>query len=642
MSLIRSLDLVSCERFMLKVLYMVSGMPKCTEEKLRKDIMVYNLPQRDLDFYRAIRGQVGPIQKAFYSWALLWILKSLYYPIYMVASIRNIEIDDESPPKNASNASFGCLNTNCRQLSDHSFIIRDLKALPVFAICHPALNMIYLPLTSTYSFGLTLYAALIYFALLGDILFSIENHWHPKLPDVVIFSVTPLASIRHHRERARQYLIEVFKSMQNYYCDLYNQRNQIDYDARQLGRINWMLELKNRDLFARKAQKSTYLAAERSLSHLLQPKYLDLAPKVQRYIDATVPTARSLEWSRKSALIMAIFWLVGFSGLSSSFITGILGLMFLKSGVSKELQRLDDYSRENGCGFWMRSSSGEMVSILLRPSVEHHNWVFVPVYLSIYLPAFILISGSVSIALTTIVDIDTMLGEQLVQVDLAARLRELLLVHSSHHRQTQGIDFKSGEGCFDMGLYGTYGSGRRLSGSLETTDALCDHDDHARATCLDRFADLLIKIYVRNRLIKDVSHSSAYLVSVVLSFSYAASYISVAITILINRVTSNTSLVPIALGVAGLINTNSLVLRSTRVQSTTNRLIHLMWSLIAATDDIVDPRVRHMRRLMIKQVIVLNSEGTLRIHAFGLPVTYASLFEAAIWSSTLAIYSFNN
>lgn len=160
-------------------------------------------------------------------------------------------------------------------------------------------------------------------------------------------------------------------------------------------------------------------------------------------------------------------------------------------------------------------------------------------------------------------------------------------------------------------------------------------------THLDMFVDLLIKINISNRIIKVIATNSSAPTSVVLSVSYAVSYASVATIIYFNRKFESTSLAAIVLAMVGLMVTNTLVILASRVQSVTNKLTLSLWSIVAATEHIEDLRVRHMRRLMIEQVIAIGHEGALKIHAFGLPVTYASLFEAVIWSSTLALYSFS-
>lgn len=194
----------------------------------------------------------------------------------------------------------------------------------------------------------------------------------------------------------------------------------------------------------------------------------------------------------------------------------------------------------------------------------------------------------------------------------------------------------TGEGNFDLRylpaiILNTKTSGRNTIEQIRLTEELVARKCIARSTSraknsLDSFADLVNKIYISNRLIKCVAENSSGLISTVLSFAYTASYVAVLIVTCVNRTFNYSSTTPIGLAVVGLVVTNMIVITAFRVQLSTNRLIQMMWTLIAATSSFTDTRVKHGRQSLIKQVLVMNSEGTMRVTASGLPVTYTSLF----------------
>lgn len=633
-------------RFIVRLSYVLTGVPKCTDRRLRNEIIPLEIPDTELELIKEFKDELQLGQVVYFSYTYLWILKGLYYPIYMVAAVLNIKRADGSDRDMSShnNTYYGCLVTNCTRLSNHSILNDDLVDLPLFAICHPILNKFYWPMTGIHTIGLSIATVFIFFMFLIAS-YGMENHWHPKMQDSILFPVAPTYNIRTNRDRARRYLLEVFHSMQHYYCDFFS-RSETECDLRNITRKNLILEYKNKEFYVRRAQQSAYLTSERHLTTLLESNYMALDQKVRDYLGHCLPMARSYTWAPEASEIGVIMWMFTYSVIMICFSVGLYYLMLAQTRMSEELVVMDLFVQAEGCAFWTSQSREPVV---LNQMLKHNNWVYVFDYLLVLTPNMYIMTFNVTQSLASIEEIDFTLDEQLNHVDLAQKFAELLQDCGLDSCPTSGIDINSGRGCFNLDDARFYVEGTtwhlfsRVEPLTDDTaiETITKTRSGRRADHVDAFVDLMIKIHVKNRVIKDIARSSADSVTIVLSLAYAASYVAVGIVIFVNKKFVSSSMAPIALAIIGLLITNTIVMGASRVQSTTNRLIKSMWRLIATANNFKDLRVRHIRRLLIKQVDVLVLEGTLRIHAFGLPVTYASLFEAVIWSSTLAIFSFH-
>lgn len=583
-----AIDFVKLNRLMLRWLHVLCGMPTCVIDKLG---ILQDLPREELRFYEHIRGPIRSYQIVYISACSIWILKGLYFLIYMIAAVITFErvaVNKESKANTTYKTTFGCLSTNCQQLGENNTFYGTLNQLPVFAICHPSLNRIYLPLTGVHSFGFGIYAVFLLIISMGEFLYPIELHWHPRLPDSVVFPVAPVSSIGAHRERARKCLIKVFVSMQNY--DSVNQEDKLSRSLQAAGRQN---------IVARYMQARYYRASTTDLPQVkmgafsLESNYVMLDGSLQEYLGRYVPAARSHGRSVEAAKTLAILWTGLFAQLTFSFGLGAWVLIFMQDSISQELHRIDSFAQQTGCSFWIGDSSAaqDLVPISLGASVHHHNWVYAFDYLLVWVPGAYIMSGSIAMAVAALKEVEHMLQEQLDEITSTLNAQSLIYEPSTPMQE-------------------------RVSD----------------------FVDSMVKIYIKNRIIKSIALDSSRLATLILWFAYAANYISVIIMASGTKMFSSSTLAPIALAMIGFTVTNTLIIVSSRVQSAANRMIKSMWTLVAATDSIADLRVRHVRRLIIKQVLVISDEPMMKIVVFGLPVTYASLFEAVIWSSTLAIY----
>lgn len=648
-----SLDSVKFNRALARLFYLISGLPRCSEEQLKNEILVLDLPAEEVDFFTKAKDRLEISHILWFLWYLFYIFKGLYVCTYIVFSASMMEVGDGIEVSNRMShlSSRGCLITNCTRLSKDKTLSKDLIELPIFAICHPNLNRIYIPLINTHTIGLNMYTVFTYFMFIVGIFFPIENYMNPQVQESRVLPYNPTFSVKYNRERARRYLVEVFTSMKNYYSDL-NNHHSSEATRDVYKKTNLILETQNREDFLRKAEKSNYLAPENSSLDLLRHDYINLIPEAQSYVTDCVPLARTHSWATRISELRAYMFIALFLGILMVYTMTMLVMIIFAEGVADELRQMDSYANSLGCGIWIERSikGGDWIRISLGERVKFHNLAYVIDYLLILIPACFIFGMNVVDSIVSIEEVNFMLNEQLVHIDMAIKYADLLHKDGSKNIRTKGVDIINGTGCFNMNITRistTQDTGYAFNRPKPLSDQYVleiiaeNHNYNEEGTNLDSFVDLVTKIIVSNRIIKHIAHNSSPSATVVMSSIYAASYGSVAIAMSINRKFESTSLAPVTLAMIGLVATNTLIIMSSRVQSTTNTLIQSIWRLAAKADDIVDFRVRHIRRLMIKQALVISFEGVLKIKAFGMSIGYASLIEALIWSTTMAIYSYN-
>lgn len=634
------LNFVELDRRMLRLLNTFCGFPKSAWTRHKNKVILDHLPEDELQFYNRIKPSIRRSQIVCVLVWSAWILKNSVYPIYMITALLTFkQFDAQDPIANLTFArrtknkisTFGCLITDCEQLDNSNAFFKDIKQLPLFAICHPRLNNFYLPISGYNSIGLGLYTVVIYAIFFVGVVFPIINHLNPRIPDSAAFAAAPVSSITCHRETARKYLIEALASMKNYYS-FFCRRDELAI-LRNIKRRNLIIELKQTEEYTHDDPKMHYVKAEKdSLDLLLRSHYVTLNAKVQDYIGGCVPPARCYNRSIRAAEFLGTAWISMYAMALLSYSACIVFFISLEGEISEELKRIDRFADATGCGFWIQQAFGDrehLVGITLGERVKHNNWVFAFDYLFLLLPTLITMSGNLVVMLIGIIDVNLMLRDQLQSISVATETAQLLVIARLHNCKTEGVDIASGS------------SGKLLEVPGAIHAMVVAEDSAKQVQCMDQFVDMLIKINIRTRIIKDMARKLSPSVTFTLRLAYVANYTSAAIMAGFDRLSNNSGLAPVLLALIGFSVSNSLILLTSRVQSTTNRLNHSMWRLIAATDDITDLRVRHIRKLIIRQANVIANEQTLKIIVFGLPVTYASLFEIVIWSSTLAIFTFN-
>lgn len=443
------------------------------------------------------------------------------------------------------------------------------------------------------------------------------------------------------------YLIETLISMKHYYC---NFDYQLEYLIRiKSSRLGRLARLDSDRLPAYNSSNgsysSKYLSPEMLSLDYLRFNYMNIEPPVKEKISECLPLARRYEWSLKAAEDFCLMWIAVFYNLASSFALGIYGLILFEDYANEDLRKMSLYTEQMGCKIWKSTDEHGIDIIDLNSSSAPSRWTYLFKYLTVLTPGFFIVSVNFNLAVRSIEELNFIFEEQINNIRLCLCYAELLN-DSNSKRATQqtstGSELRSG--CFYLD---SVRDSIKLESSFpfrhlkpidhqEAVQAIVQNHIDPETPLLSPFLDLITKIYLKNRSAKDMAKAASEPVSISILFFYVASFGSIILVTTINRMLNYYNLAPIVLAIAGFILTNSLMLTSTRVSFTTNRLIKSMWQMIAATGILRDLRVRHIRPQWIKQVLVLSREGTLKVTNFGIPVTYASLIEALIWTSTIA------
>lgn len=645
---------------MLQICYSILGIPRCSRQIVREEFVTQNVPKSELQFYESINEDLQITQILFIGWLSCWLMKGIYYIVYMlnaISSIKSIAADNGSLMTDSglgdARIHLGCLQTNCTRLSANRPLQEDLLELPLFAICHPNLMQIYVPIIGLQAIGLNIYTVVMYFVLLFCIM-GLRYYIRKPFQESCLFPVTPICLARTKCKQIQGYLVETLSSMKHYYdnLDCYSEY-LFKMRLNKVGRLASFGFGTKPDSTQRERSAVAYLSTEMlSLDYLKFPLHrLDLG--VQDYINDCLPLARVQEWSLKGAEDFLLIAASTFLILASSFGLGIYGLTLFEDYVKEDLRKISNYAHSTGCKFWKVVDGRNVNYIDVGNTATPSRLVYLFDYITLLTPGFYIVGVNVALTMCNIEELNFILDEQISSVRLACLFAGLLKTNSSLENNTRsnGTELWSGRGCFKMSstrqlfeLESKFPFKHiKLADDQHSTRMIIQHYKHPNFSSaqLDSFVDLMTKIYINNRLVKDMAAKATEVISIPISFSYVASYGSIVIATSMNRILSSPNFAPIVLAGVGLLLTNSLVLNCARVYSTTNCLVQKMWQTIAATGTFTDLRVRHIRRLWIKQVLVLSQQGTLKVTTFGLPVTYASLIEALIWTSTIAIISFS-
>lgn len=646
--------------FLIQVSYQLTGVPRCSSSKLANVMSLKSLPEHECQFYQSIKKPVQKYQVFYVVYASIFTIKSLYYTIYMICSMSTLIVNynkqkqnlpDEFESLQAMSVSvFGCLVTNCTRIGSSKGLAQVLSELPLFSICEPTLNSYYMPLTDLGIMGLGGYTVFTYFIAIVAVGFVVRSYLYPSMLNSSAFPITPKYTSIILQEQARELFIELFVSIKNY-CNDMTTRLEFMYRSRRLGSGNPNLE-REYFMYKEKLRDPNYLVSEESSIRQLQVhcENLDLNMRTQ-LVDCT-PLNRSECWTKKAAEDFCILWIIYYSTSLIGYALAIWLLIIIGRSSKAKLAMIDSLAQGEDCAFWINHSH-KLSRILLSEVVDSNYWLYMVDYFLILVPTLHVLFVSVGMPLFSVLEVCFALAEQLNHLELAIKYCERLRDRNLDTAQTTGVELSAGEAAHNSAslhlarllimddIWFPLKQPKRVKDSvLLKTVAELQSQSSASAN-LNSFNDLINKIYICNRLIKTMAQECANQVSTLLSFAYAGSYGAVLMITVINRRFDYSSLSPIAMAVLGLLVTNIIIVAISRVQSNTNKLIQMMWRLIAVTSTFTDIRIRHARRLLIKQVLVSSCEGTIRVTAFGLPVTSASLIEAVVWSSTIAIFSFN-
>lgn len=337
-----SFDLAGLNKYIIRILYILAGLPRCESEKFRNEVMAFNIPDEEIKFLRETNEELNSLQRLTLSWFALWLMKNTYFPLYILISYntKDIGVDNAIIDPGSSNvSSYGCLITNCTRLSNNAQLATDLIELPIFPLCHPVLSKLYTPLVSMRSTGLSILTITTFFVFIINVVYPIRNYWYSHLQDSIIYPITPVYSFRSHEERVRKYLIEIFTSMRNYmqsqnvksYGSSFHDFRRLLVDAQHSG--------------CKQHSMASYLKAEMKSLKLLRPMYSELNQQVKEYLGNCIPLARTYAWSLKVDRLFTIFFLSTYSVMLMFFIVAICTLIWFGTSTLEDLEQMDLYAQ---------------------------------------------------------------------------------------------------------------------------------------------------------------------------------------------------------------------------------------------------------------------------------------------------------
>lgn len=638
-------------RLTFKINYLVCGYPHYTEQELQTEVYGPNNPPEELKLFEGFSTKLPPVQIALNAFSLLVVIKNSVLPIYTLLAINSVYLNYphisssfKSAITNRSSVTqsgirFGCLYTNCTKLSKVKSFAEDLITVPVFKLCFPHLRDYYYPVLDTNVFGLSVCSIISYLFLLFGFIAPVCLYFWPLTHEVGIFVLAPKTIRRFHGEIIRRYMIDRLVSLKNEF-NIMSSNSQTANEAYQLDARNDQLDL----------------APENNQLRKLKRDYNLLSKRMRNYIDECIPLARSEEYR----LIMSRQYFLGVILCGFYFSIWSLGIMFIMHystlAYEEYLKLIDEYVEATGCSVWRLGENSSSIPSLKISDPPTRWTIFTAIeFLILYLSCTYLMTIDIAMSIMSLQELNLQIGEQLDRVKLVLEMTDILDDSSDELSKHNYFDF-------DIQLNdSTLGHLRRLHmkhmsstlgfvglRSFRGSKSVVNLREFAAASLiangadLNSFLNLLIKTYISNRALMRFVKRASKNASWILMYCYVANYGGVFIVIYFNRQFNGKDYISVAFAAVAFVTTNFIISKASRVQAESKHLMELMWQLIAATWRFKDARIKHMRLLWLRQVIVLSEEGGLIVKAFNVPITYESMIEVAIWSSTLMILAFSH
>lgn len=665
-----------------RAMYLLSGYPRYTKDFFYSKIYSPMLPSQEIGYIRRLTTTLEPFQVVYCTMILMFLAKNSVYPIYTVLSMNLLEYEfiarynllrmdtnqttgPVSAPTQLGPSRYGCLATNCTKLSPNNPLRSDLKTLPVFKLCFPMLRELYYPVLDTHFFGLTMHTVIMHCIIMMSIGIPVASYLRPSSHDVGVFVIAPKSIHRLHAEVIRQFLIERLVSLKCYYANWKKaeeeQRSVELFDKKAHG-----LSILYERPVVEEVQFLNYEQAQ--LEQLREDYSLISDQRTKDYIDDCVPLIRCEFYAALMAkqfwsLVRALTLYVLILSVACVFIPG-----YISEKHVRELRKMDQFIESTGCSVWLQESD----SILLghtsqtpirvsEPAIEWNWFVYTDAVVQL-VPTGVIICLGVPISIMLLQEINIVIAEQIDRLQLAIELTELLNEMPIENGSTTGSNpvcchqlrdssFKELRSLHRKHLRTDFGFIRLQPFKHQTvmqskTSSIRMREFAAYllieyGTSLDNYLDILIKAYIGNRALIRMIHETSRNLSVTLLFSYITSYGFVLIVVYFSRKFDKSDYTSVLYGLAALLLTNIVISIAARVQANSKHLVKQVWILIALTNRYKDPRIKHMRALWLKQVVVLSQGGAITLKAFNIPVTYETVIEMMLWSSSLTLLAFN-
>lgn len=659
--------------YSLVVAYFFVGYPRYTNEVLKAEVYGPENSIEELKYFHMFSTKLHPNQLTYWLISVMFAIHNMAYPIYTMIAVYNLQYDypnlsANSTPSHVSEYSnglmpnrtdvqFGCLRTNCTKFSESNRFFDDLISLPVFKLCHPNLQPYYYPILDTGLFGLTMHTSISFCFAMVVVAMPVLIYKVPIHHDVFLFVMAPKTIHRHYGEVVRGFMIDKVRSMitflqrkieDNHPVAILNDQRKDCLESIYSGQIN--------------DNDRKFLQYEELQLRQLDRDYSLLSSNVQDYLDDCIPLVRSRCF--RSIMAKQYFYLVCiFTFYMSCIVYAFISSAHITTvNYNHALSSVDDYIESMGCSIRIGDNEYDEVRVKVSLPATGWTWISMTILTLQYVPVALLIAIGISFGILFLQELNIEVAEQIDRIHLLNELTEKVLeigIERTEPNHCDLFDYRVQDSCFrelrslhcrnmrtSLGLIYLKSLDRRnvefKSGREESIDlkrfaaqSMIDY-----GTSLDFYLNVLIKTHIGTRafvrLIKNVAVNISYMILM----CYATVYGLVLIILYFNRKFGGKDYYAIFYGTIALVATTVVVATAARVQAKSKHLISQIWRMIAMTWQFKDPRVQHMRTLWIRQVIFLDQGGGVTIKAFNTPVTYGSVIELILWSSTMTFLAF--
>lgn len=666
--------------------YLLIGYPRYTPQELAEEIYKPNVPENELNLFRRFSTGLKASQVALVALSLVAICKNLTFPIYTLAQVNSLRsryshLGDLKANLNKTNPiQYGCLWTNCSKLSPNNRLFDDIVALPVYKLCFPAMHQYVYPVLDNNLSAVAMQTVGMFFAFMFVVFLPIILYLKPLNHEVGMFIIAPQTLHRSNCEKAREFLLERLRSIENYF-----------FESKQ--KIPNLVA----DNDVTKPAKSA-LASEQLQRVHMNKDSTQLHKNVQDFIEDCIPFGRHLDYRYLLAKQCIIFVVVLGYYFSLWTIGDLLGGKMMSDENEAYLAQMDQFIDSSGCAIWQTDDRNSNINSndlddcnnnnahevsngggnncngagqsskfrMVRVSEPRTKWNLYTMleYPLMYSPTTYIMTVSCALTFAGFQEIYIELAQQKDRLQVAIDMTELLVELGAPKRsKTSGFNLEldddddvfkrlrrlhiqSMASIFGMRYlqalrdrktnYSSEGGpNRNLLRELSKDSIL------RTGANLDIYLNVHIKAYIGNRMLTGMIRKASQNVAFILMYCHLCNYGCALIVGYINKRFGAKDYGSFVLGIIAFMVTNTMVATSAEVQARSKCLMAQMWQLIAATCEFKDMRIKHMRSLWIKQVVALGHENGMPYKLLNVPITYQSLIEIIIWSTTLALLSIN-
>lgn len=610
-----------------------------------------------------------------------FMMKHFYFVHYSLEQIRNVSpVSLQNYSGQSQVYQYGCLRTNCtKELSRFTGgdEIEGLINLPIFTLCHPNLRPFYVPLTGTHTSGILFAAAAacLYFAV--AIIMPINLKLSPIQTDLFVDLLAPNVSLYCTCVSLHKALSLMLYSAINY-C-----RNwKIDPNENLRNRI----KLDGRSSRAKRRHKVCSISDPSSLTGIsdfkdYQIKMLELRKLELDYSDLDASTRNLIEdcltifktnlWHKISArqFFLSVTYLF-VAMLIAAILTGAQ-VQYMMTIRSRYLRDAEQLIRKSDCQLWSVNLNGPNKQVNLVDAIPSWNITTLAELCIAIVPSLVSVSMLIAYAVSTLqvlyyrivelvdrVELVNKLGDTIKQLDqaddndLAALQSKADVSIINNNPLTTDFEFDLLRGAqlnqikdvLGYALFRSISSRDNRKESMKANGSLkkliIDQLVESRLTQNELYMSLMIKTYLSARNLMEYAERERDF-STIIPISYALSYSQTIIVIfLLSRLNFSHHIILLT-GLAGILFTNSLISTASTLQTESKKLIKVIWQLISSTTHSRNLKVKHLRSLWLKQVVQISRSDGITAIAFGVPVTYSSVIQVVIWSSTLLTLVFS-